>query len=211
MSFLHHESLARTADAMARLQACRVTVCGAGALGANVTETLARSGFAHLRVIDRDRIEERNLSTQPWYRSDVGAPKATILANALFRALKLTVDAQALELTPRNAARLLRGSDLVIDTFDNSVARQAVQDCCRAEGIPCLHAGLATGYAEILWDADYRVPSAAQDDVCDYPLARTLVLLTVAVTCEAIVAYLVTGHQRAHTITLSDLTIHPVP
>jgi tRNA A37 threonylcarbamoyladenosine dehydratase len=41
-----------------------VTVCGAGALGAN-TESLARSGFGQLTVVDRDRIEERNLSTQP--------------------------------------------------------------------------------------------------------------------------------------------------
>jgi molybdopterin/thiamine biosynthesis adenylyltransferase len=44
-----------------------VTVCGAGALGANITENLARSGAGSLVVIDRDRIEERNLSTQPYY------------------------------------------------------------------------------------------------------------------------------------------------
>jgi tRNA A37 threonylcarbamoyladenosine dehydratase len=33
-------------------------------IGAN-TESLARSGFGKLTVVDRDRIEERNLSTQP--------------------------------------------------------------------------------------------------------------------------------------------------
>jgi molybdopterin-synthase adenylyltransferase len=65
-----------------------VTVCGAGALGANITESLARSGFCKLTVVDRDRIEERNLSTQPYYRSDVGAFKAKILANNLYRATK---------------------------------------------------------------------------------------------------------------------------
>ena len=31
-------------------------------------------------------MEERNLSTQPYYRSDIGAFKAKILANALYRA-----------------------------------------------------------------------------------------------------------------------------
>jgi tRNA A37 threonylcarbamoyladenosine dehydratase len=54
-------------------------VYGAGALGANITKNLARSGAGSLVVIDRDRIEERNLSTQPYYKSDVGAYKAKIL------------------------------------------------------------------------------------------------------------------------------------
>jgi len=51
-------------------------------IGAN-TESLARSGFGKLTVVDRDRIEERNLSTLPYDRSDVSAFKAKILANNL--------------------------------------------------------------------------------------------------------------------------------
>lgn len=48
---------------MAALRDYPVTVCGAGALGANLVETLARSGYGKLRVIDCDRIETGNLST----------------------------------------------------------------------------------------------------------------------------------------------------
>ena len=33
-----------------------ITVCGAGTLGANLTETLARMGFTHLRLIDKDQM-----------------------------------------------------------------------------------------------------------------------------------------------------------
>src|SRR5713101_7531224 len=152
MSIYYHEQLYRTPKLMARAREMAVTVCGAGALGANITESLARSGFARLRVIDRDRIEERNLSTQPYYRSDIGAFKAKILGNALYRALGVTVDARAEELTAANAGKLLAGSSLVIDTFDNSASRQAVTDLCNREGIACLHAGLAAGYAEVLWN-----------------------------------------------------------
>src|SRR5947209_8722244 len=112
-----HERLYRTPELMARLRELLVTVCGAGALGANIVESLARSGFGRLRVVDRDRVEERNLSTQPYYRSDIGAFKAKILGNALYRALGLTVDARAEELTTANAGKLLIGSSLVIDTF----------------------------------------------------------------------------------------------
>src|SRR5438034_11772166 len=124
MSIFYHEQLDRAAEVMARLREFPVAVCGAGALGANIAESLARSGFGRLRVIDRDRVEERNLSTQPYYRSEIGALKAKMLANALYRALGTTVDARAEELTAANVGRLLGGSDLVIDTFDNSAARQ---------------------------------------------------------------------------------------
>src|SRR5258708_22555461 len=99
MSIFFHEQLYRSPELMARVREMAVTVCGAGALGANMVESLARSGFARLKVIDRDRVEERNLSTQPYYRSDIGAFKAKILANSLFRALGVTIDARAAPLT----------------------------------------------------------------------------------------------------------------
>src|SRR5438876_12383178 len=134
-SALYHEALYRSDVLMGRLREIPVTLCGAGALGANLCENLARQGFANLRVIDRDRIEERNLSTQPYYRSDVGAFKAKLLGNTLYRALGVTVEARAEELTAANAGKLLAGSSLVIDTFDNSVSRQTVKDACAAATI----------------------------------------------------------------------------
>ncbi|PSB42885.1 thiamine biosynthesis protein ThiF, partial [filamentous cyanobacterium Phorm 6] len=184
-----------------------VTVCGAGALGANIVESLARSssrasltGFCQLKVIDR--IEERNLSTQPYYRSDIGAFKAKILANNLYRALGVSIDAHSKELTPANADRRLVKSATVIDTFDNSVGRQSVKDYCASVSIPCVHVGLAADYSEIIWNPHYRVPSAANDDVCDYPLARNLVMLTVAVACEVIVRFVATKEQQNLTCTI---------
>src|SRR5438270_13317075 len=122
----YHERLHRTPELMARLRDLPVMICGAGALGANITESLARSGFGRLTVIDRDRVEERNLSTQPYFRSDVGAAKAKILANSLYRAVGALVEARTEPLAPENATKLLRGAGLVIDAFDNSASRRAV-------------------------------------------------------------------------------------
>jgi molybdopterin-synthase adenylyltransferase len=207
MSIFFHEQLQRTPTLMAKLKDFPVTVCGAGALGANLTENLARSGFGKLKVIDRDRIEERNLSTQPYYRSDIGAYKAKILANNLYRALAVAVEGQTKELTPANASQLLKDSALVIDTFDNSAARGAVKDYCASTQIPCLHVGLGGDYAEVIWNEIYRVPSPVNDDVCDYPLARNLVMLAVAVACEAIVRFISTEEQQSFTLTLEDLAI----
>jgi molybdopterin-synthase adenylyltransferase len=216
MTIFFHEQLYRNSENMARLRDYPVTICGAGALGANITENLARSGFSTLKVIDRDRIEERNLSTQPYYRTDVGAFKAKILANNLYRAIGVKIQSEPKELTPENSEKLLAGSALVVDTFDNSVSRRVVKESCdrtaifgeyRA-GIPCLHAGLAGDYAEVIWNDVYRVPSDAQDDICDYPLARNLVMLAVAVTGEAIVEFVINGKTPSFTITLKDLSIN---
>jgi len=209
MSYQFHESLYRTPEVMERLKTRRITLCGAGALGANLAETLARMGCQSLTVIDKDRVEERNLSTQPWFKSDVGSPKAKILANSLFRALGVSLTPVCQELTKANASKLLNGSELVVDCFDNSPSRKLIQDHCREEGLEALHAGLAADYSEVIWDAQYGVPSEAQDDMCDYPLARNLVLLTVAVTSEVIVGWVATGEKRSFSLTLGDLHVAP--
>lgn len=208
MTIFFHEQLYRSPEKMAQLRDYPITICGAGALGANITENLARSGFCTLKVIDRDRIEERNLSTQPYYRTDIGAFKAKILANNLYRAIGVKLISESKELTQENADKLLARSALVVDTFDNSVSRRVVKEACDRAGIPCLHAGLAGDYAEVIWNDVYRVPSDAQDDICDYPLARNLVMLCVAVACEAIVGFSLEGKTSSFTITLKDLSIN---
>lgn len=207
MSIFFHEELFRSTPVMERLKAFPVTVCGAGALGANLTESLARSGFGTLKVIDRDRVEERNLSTQPYHRADVGAHKATILANSLYRAVGVQVEAVAKELDDRNVAKLLKGSGLVVDTFDNSRSRELVTRHCREAGLECLHAGLASDYAEVAWNEVYRVPSDAQDDVCDYPLARNLAMMAASLAAEVIVGFLASGDKRSLSLTLADFAV----
>ncbi|RKZ78840.1 MAG: ThiF family adenylyltransferase [Candidatus Parabeggiatoa sp. nov. 1] len=207
MPSYYHERLYRSQELMEKMPHFPITLCGAGAIGSNMVENLARAGFATFKIIDYDRVEERNLSTQPYYRSDIGAHKATILANSLYRALGVNIESSVTKLTQNNVKKLLKESQLVIDGFDNSIARAAVSKYCHTTNLPCLHVGLASDYAEIIWNDKYRVPSAAQDDVCDYPLARNLVLLAVAVASEVVIAFVKDGTQRSLTVTLQDFAI----
>ncbi len=216
MSFLFHEKLSRSGVVMAKLRAAHVTVCGAGALGSHIVEGLARSGVGALRVIDRDKVEERNLSTQPWTRADIGQPKARLLAHSVFRAVGVQVDARAKELTSDNARALIRGSSVVVDAFDNSVGRAAVKAAAAKLGLPCVHAGMAgdsssstppAGYSEVVWDPHYVVPSATNDDVCDYPLARNLAILTSAIAAETVIRFLASGTMENRALTFGDLKL----
>jgi molybdopterin-synthase adenylyltransferase len=207
MTIFRHEQAYRSPAAMGKLQTTAITICGAGALGANITENLARMGYGNLKVIDFDRIEEHNLATQPYYKTDIGGFKAKVLANSLYRAIGTKIQTETKQLTTDNVANLLQGSGLVIDAFDNSVSRQVLKDYCAAQDMTCLHAGMAADYAEVIWNTHYRVPSDTGGDICDYPLARNLVMLTVAATCEVITQFAVTNEQRNYTITLRDLSI----
>ena len=102
---------------------------------------------------------------------------------------------------------LLKERDMVIDGFDNTAGRQFVQDHARDSGVATLHVGLFADYGEVVWDGQYRVPANVAGDVGDYPLARNLVLLAVAVAAETILACIFNGEQKNWTITLGDLAV----
>jgi molybdopterin/thiamine biosynthesis adenylyltransferase len=206
----HHEQLFRGRDALARLGAAQRQPGGAGALGSHLADNLVRQGVRSLRVIDRDRVEGHNVGTQLYGESDVGSLKTEVLRARLFRAAGVEIEAFAKDLTERTARTLLPDGALVVDTFDNSASRRQVQAACRARGLDCLHVGLAGDYAEVVWDEAYRVPDDTGLDVCDYPLARNLVLLAVAVASEALVRSLLGGARESWTVTLGDFAVRPL-
>jgi molybdopterin/thiamine biosynthesis adenylyltransferase len=206
----HHEAIYRGADSLAKLAELYVTLCGAGALGSQLADNLVRQGAQHLRVIDRDRIEEHNVGTQLYGESEVGAWKVEVLRQRLFRATGIEIDAVRKELSERTARGLLEGAGLVIDTFDNSTSRRLVQEQCRALQLPCLHIGLYADYGEVIWDESYRVPQDVAGDVCDYPLARNLVLLVVALASEVILRFALDGVRQNWSATLRDFAVRPL-
>ncbi len=211
MSFFVHEHIYRDLTPAADKL---VTICGTGALGANLAETLARMGLRRLRVIDRDRVEAHNLSTQPWAQQDIGAPKARVLANTLYRAVASRVEPHYTALTRANAASLLSGSAVIVDAFDNIPSRAAVNAAAAALGVPCLHIAIGLGgdYGCGLWDNAYKTDDWQPSDeknkanqACDYPLTRPLALLVVAAAAEVLVGYLLNGQKRGFEVTLRDL------
>lgn len=203
----HHEEFFRGRDAVQKLADVSVTLCGAGALGSHLADNFLRQGFRRLRVIDHDRIEEHNVGTQLYGVSEVGSKKVDVLRNRLFKATGVEMEAVSKQLTEANAKKFLRGANLVLDTFDNAASRQILQSACRTTGQTCLHVGLAGDYAEAIWDESYRVPEEGEVDACNYPLARNLVMLAVAVATESVLEYILDGSRNSYSITLRDFAI----
>jgi molybdopterin-synthase adenylyltransferase len=204
--FFHEERHASLAPFADRL----ITICGAGALGGNLTETLARMGFSRIRLIDRDRVEMRNLSTQPYSRAEVGSPKARTLANMLYRAVQAKLEPLVVELSTANAARLLKESTLVVDAFDNRAGRAAISETVRAQALPCLHIGFSADglYGNGLWEPAYQVPREVPGDPCDYPLTRPLALTLSSLAARAIGDFFRTGQCTNFELTWNDLKLN---
>jgi len=185
-----------------------ITICGAGTLGANIAESLARMGWKSLTVIDRDRVEERNLFNQPYGNGDIGQPKVKALSTALYRAVGAEVNGIFREMTAGNGEKLLAQAEFVIDAFDNSESRKVVMEACEALRKPCLHIGISNdGYGEVIWNERYKVPVAGQGDPCDEPLSRNLSLIVVAMASEVILKWSREGDKKDYCVTLGDLTI----
>lgn len=205
-----HEEVYRGKDLVKKLSAHRLTVCGAGALGSNYTDTLARQGFPNIKVIDKDVVDTHNINTQVYGDKDVGAFKVLALRNRIFSAVGVEIEVIQKELDVSNVKKFLKDSTLVVDMFDNTKSRQIVQDECRARKIPCLHAGMYEDYGEVVWDQQYTVPKqATAGDVCDYPLARNIAMLVVTVAAEETLDFCLAKKPRQSnwSITLKDLRI----
>ena len=65
---------------------------------------------------------------------------------------------------------------------------------------------MADGYAEVVWNENYSVPVDAEgEDVCEYPLARNLAVVTAALVSEAVMRYIIDGRKLSAAFTLGDL------
>jgi len=209
-SIFHHEEIYRGEDLVKNLAVKQIIVCGCGAIGSNLIDTLIRQGFSRIRVIDMDRVDTHNINTQTFETADVGALKVNAMQNRVFRTVGVEIDIESKELKKGNIKKLLKGADLVVDGFDNRASRKLVQDYCRENKIPCLHSGLSDSYGEVVWDEIYMVPQDAIDgDVCDYPLARNLISVVVAITAEEILDFVLSDKPRKESrkFTLRDLKI----
>jgi molybdopterin/thiamine biosynthesis adenylyltransferase len=211
MNTLAHEEVYRGKALLDKMASQAITVCGCGAVGSNFIDNAVRQGFKKIAVIDMDRIEDHNRHTQIWDKRVIGTLKAAAIKNHTFNVMGVMVDAISKKLEGDNIKKLISEDSIVIDGFDNSASRKLVTDFCRDNNIDCLHVGLYQDYAEIVWNEFYTPPEPSSGpDVCEYPLARNIILMAVAVATDVLIRFLDTGVKENYTITLKDFKISPM-
>ena len=112
------------AEAVRKLQAATVAVCGLGGLGSNIAVSLARAGIGKLVLIDFDCVDVTNLHRQQYRACQVGMPKPDALLSNLKEIAPYTeYEAHFEKVTAENAVSLLAKVDVVCEAFDNAEAK----------------------------------------------------------------------------------------
>lgn len=128
-----------------KLLASRVTLCGCGALGTVLANTLVRAGVGFVRVIDRDFVEPSNLQRQVLFdESDVTSnlPKAEAAATKLRQInSSVTVEPIVADINRTNIEEFCAGADLILDGSDNFEIRYLINDVAIKHGKPWVYGG----------------------------------------------------------------------
>lgn len=208
MNLLIHEEIYRTKELLDKIAAVPITLCGVGAIGSNLCDNIIRQGMYNITVIDKDRIEPHNNGTQIWHNSEKGSLKVNAMKIRAYNSTGKTIKLFSKELTENNIKRFFKNMEIIVDSFDNSDSRNLIYQYCKKNNIECLHIGLYQDYAEIIWNDSYTVPKdTIAINVCEYPLARNIILLAVAVASETLIKYINSGIKKNYMITLKDLKI----
>jgi adenylyltransferase/sulfurtransferase len=128
-----------------RLMRGRALVCGCGALGSLIANTLVRAGVGAVRIVDRDFVELSNLHRQVLFDeadAAAGLPKAIAAAEKL-RTINASVAVEPVvaDITAANIEDLCRDVDVLVDGTDNFETRFLINDAAVSRGLPWVYGG----------------------------------------------------------------------
>jgi len=135
-----------------------VTFAGVGALGSTCLQFI-RNEDVKFRVIDFDRVEQKNVLSQFHGKASVGKNKTQSMAQTMKFLYNLKIEALPRKIQGNNVEALLKGSDLVVDCLDNLDARILIQDYVKSHSIPCVHGALAAdgAFGRVIWSEQFVI------------------------------------------------------
>lgn len=174
-----------------------VAVVGVGALGSHAV-MLLRNLDVRLRIIDFDRIEQKNVMSQFHAKPSVGKPKVMGLQQSMKFLFGTRLEAIGHKLVADNVRELLAHADLVIDCLDNAEARHIVVRHVRDAALPCLHGALAAdaSFGRVVWDEDFVIDAESSEGAatCENGEHLPFIALTAAYLAKAAQEFL--AHDR---------------
>jgi adenylyltransferase/sulfurtransferase len=133
------------AEGQRKLMQSRVLICGSGALGCVVADTLVRAGVGFVRLVDRDFVETDNLHRQVLFDekdAQQQLPKAIAAANRLNQVnSSVQVEPAVADLNAANICQLADDVELIVDGTDNFETRYLLNDYSVANSKPWVFGG----------------------------------------------------------------------
>jgi molybdopterin/thiamine biosynthesis adenylyltransferase len=122
-------------------------IVGIGALGSVAASALVRAGVGTVVLVDRDVVEESNLTDQSLFtEADATAarPKAEVAAERLATFNRhVVIRGRVLDFSSHNAEALADAADVIVDASDNLQTKYLVNDVAVSTGTPWIYGGCA--------------------------------------------------------------------
>jgi len=185
-----------------------VKVVGVGALGSHAVQFL-RNTNAVVRVIDFDRIEQKNQASQFHGKTHTGQLKVEALKQVMQMLWNWKIITTSSKLVKDNVDSLLGNANLVIDCLDNGEARRLVQKYVRETKTPCLHGALAANgeFGRVVWDEDFVIDESGVGAVtCEDGEHLPFIGITSAYLAKSAQDFIKTGKKIGYSISLGGVT-----
>lgn len=180
-----------------------IVIVGVGALGSHLVQ-LIRNEKVDIKVIDFDRVEQKNVMSQFHGKPSVGKNKVDALKQTMDFLFKRNLQTVSHKLVENNIDVLLKGATLVVDCLDNGASRKLVQDYVRKHNLPCLHGALAPGgeFGRAIWDSLFVIDSeiGAGAATCEDGEFLPFIALTAAYMARSVQLFLKDGKKVGFSI-----------
>jgi len=195
-------------DGQRRLLAARVLIVGCGALGSAHSESLARAGAGHIRIVDRDFVEPSNLQRQTMFTesdAEQRLPKAIAAANHLRQInSEIEIEPHILDINHSSIERLIDGCDVVVDGTDNFATRYLINDACVKHNVNWIYGAAVGSYGVTMTIRPHQTaclrcvfeeaPPAASAPTCDTSGVIMPIINVVSAVQVSEALKLITGH-----------------
>lgn len=180
-----------------------IVVVGVGALGSHLVQ-LIRNEKVDIKVIDFDKVEQKNVMSQFHGKPGVGKNKVEALKQTMDFLFKRQLAVVSNKLVAENIDVLMKGATLVVDCLDNGASRKLVQDYVRKHNLPCLHGALAPGgeFGRSIWDEQFVIDSevGAGAATCEDGEFLPFIALTAAYMARSVQIFLKDGKRVGFSI-----------
>ncbi len=186
-----------------------IVIIGVGALGSHVA-LLLRNVKHNIKVVDFDKVEQKNTQAQFHTKMGLRRNKAVALAQAMQGMFGITIEAVPHKLELDNAKQVIGRPELLIDCTDNIKTRRLIACYADTQGVPCLHGALSADgtFGRIMWSEEFVADAEGEEGeaTCEGGEALPFFALAAAVMAGEVQSFLKTKKKRSFQVTPSGIT-----
>ena len=174
-------------DSIRILKSSKVVIVGLGGLGSGVAQILSRMGVGNIVLIDKDDVQDHNLSRQQLYTTDdIGRSKVDA-ARSHINEINPEIDVDVIK--DFATVEILEGINdvsCVVDCTDRHSSRRVIDSFCLKNGLPWVHgAAIREQGVVCVFGSDHGLESYEDiyagkdvDEFCEGVIATTTNLIS---------------------------------